>query len=57
MRGSSGPTKVDVRILYVWEERPVPVLNLVRMGRGAMMGVDDNKNLDWVGSSAGFWPE
>ena len=53
----AGPTKVDVRILYVWEERPVPVLNLVRMGRGAMMGVDDNKNLDWVGSSAGFWPE
>jgi hypothetical protein len=53
----AGPTKVEVRILYIWEERPVPVLSLVRMGRGAMMGVDYNKNLDWVGSSAGFWPE
>ncbi len=51
-----GPTKTEVRILYIWHERPVPVLNLVRLGRGTMMGVDQNKNLDWVGSSAGFWP-
>jgi len=51
-----GPTKVEVRILYIWHDRPVPVLNLVRLGRGAMMGVDHNRNMDWVGSSAGFWP-
>jgi len=24
----------------------------VRMGRGLMMGVDQNKNMAWVGSSA-----
>jgi hypothetical protein len=24
----------------------------VRMGRGLMMGVDHNKNMKWVGSSA-----
>ena len=53
----AGPTKAEVRILYIWHERPVPVLNLVRLGRGDMMGVDQNKNMDWVGSSAGFWPE
>ena len=29
-----------------------PVLPLIRMGRGMMMGVDHNKNLEWVGSSA-----
>jgi hypothetical protein len=29
----------------------------VRMGRGLMMGVDHNKNMQWVGSSAGFYPE
>ena len=52
----AGPTKIEVRILYIWHERPVPVLNLVRLGRGTMMGVDQNKNMDWVGSSAGFWP-
>jgi hypothetical protein len=53
----AGPTKVEVRILYIWHEHPVPVLNLVRLGRGTMMGVDQNRNMDWVGSSAGFWPE
>jgi hypothetical protein len=52
----AGATKVEVRILYIWHERPVPVLNLVRLGRGTMMGVDQNKHMDWVGSSAGFWP-
>jgi hypothetical protein len=25
------------------------------MGRGAMMGVDHNKNLEWVGASAGLY--
>jgi hypothetical protein len=53
----AGPTKAEVRILYIWCDAPVPVLNLVRLGRGGMMGVDHNKNMDWVGSSAGFWPE
>ena len=51
-----GATKVEVRIIYIWMDRPVPVLNLVRLGRGAMMGVDHNKTMNWVGSSAGFWP-
>ena len=32
------------------------MLTLVRMGRGMMMGVDHNKNLEWVGASAGFYP-
>jgi hypothetical protein len=31
-----------------------PVLPLLRMGRGKMMGVDHNKGLRWVGASAGF---
>jgi hypothetical protein len=30
------------------------VLIIVRMGRGLMMGVDHNKNMEWVGSSAGL---
>jgi hypothetical protein len=29
----------------------------VRMGRGQMMGVDHNLNLEWVGGSAGLWFE
>jgi hypothetical protein len=47
-----GPTKVELRIMYVWLDKLVPVLTIVRMGRGLMMGVDQNKNMKWVGSSA-----
>jgi len=51
-----GMTKCEIRIMYFWpEDRPVPVNNLVRMGRGAMMGVDHNKGQAWVGSSAGLY--
>jgi hypothetical protein len=51
----SGPTKVEVRIMYVWDGALKPVTTVVRTGRGKMMGVDFNKNLDWVGASAGFF--
>jgi len=47
-----GLTKVELRIMYVWLEKLIPVLTIVRMGRGLMMGVDHNKNMAWVGSSA-----
>ena len=47
-----GATKVELRIMYVWLDELVPVLTIVRMGRGLMMGVDHNKNMKWVGSSA-----
>ena len=29
--------------------------SLLRMGRGIMMGVDHNRNLEWVGGSAALW--
>jgi len=47
-----GATKVELRFMYVWLDKLVPVLTIVRMGRGLMMGVDQNKNMAWVGSSA-----
>jgi len=47
-----GPTKVELRIMYVWAKELTPVMVIVRMGRGLMMGVDHNKNMEWVGSSA-----
>ncbi len=47
-----GATKVELRIMYVWLNQLLPVLTIVRMGRGLMMGVDHNKNMAWVGSSA-----
>ncbi len=47
-----GATQVEIRIMYVWLDRLIAVLPLLRMGRGTMMGVDHNKNLEWVGASA-----
>lgn len=49
-----GPTQAEIRMMYVWSDRPRAVLPLVRMGRGRMMGVDHNKGLRWVGASAGL---
>ena len=47
-----GTTKVELRLMYIWLDELLPVLTIVRMGRGLMMGVDHNKNMKWVGSSA-----
>ncbi|MGI9071453.1 MAG: hypothetical protein ACR2JB_09100 [Bryobacteraceae bacterium] len=52
----SGMTKVETRIMYIWDGELKPVTTIIRTGRGKMMGVDFNKNLDWVGASAGFYP-
>ena len=50
-----GPTQAEIRIMYLSDgARLRPVLPLLRMGRGKMMGVDHNKGLRWVGASAGF---
>src|SRR3982074_3535764 len=52
-----GGTKAEVRVMYVWIEELMPVLTIIRMGRGLMMGVDHNKDMEWVGASAGLYPE
>jgi hypothetical protein len=52
-----GGTKAEIRIMYIWLDELLPVMTIIRMGRGLMMGVDHNKNMEWVGSSAGFYTE
>jgi hypothetical protein len=50
-----GPTQAEIRVMYVRQGNQLrPVLPLLRMGRGQMMGVDHNKGLRWVGASAGL---
>ncbi len=52
-----GPAQAEIRVMYVFDpstSRLRPVLPLLRMGRGKMMGVDHNRGLRWVGASAGF---
>jgi hypothetical protein len=58
-----GPTQAEIRVLYIWPEgAPSPLSPdrspltlaplIIRMGRGKMMGVDHNRDLEWVGASA-----
>jgi hypothetical protein len=53
-----GPTQPEIRILYLWPDggHLEPVLSLVRLGRSGMMGVDHNRNQEWAGVSAAFFP-
>lgn len=52
----AGMTKVEIRIMYIREaDEWKPATTVIRTGRGKMMGVDFNKNLEWVGASAAFW--
>ena len=52
--------KTEIRLLFTWEDnapRPKLVTNLARLSRGEMIGVNFNKNFDWVGGSCAFFEE
>jgi hypothetical protein len=52
------PVKCEIRMMMVWPKgwaRPLLVNNLVRLSKGAMVGVRYNKDKDWVGASVGFF--
>jgi hypothetical protein len=53
-----GPTQAEIRIMYLWPDGGAlqPAIALVRLGRGLMMGVDHNRDRQWVGSSAALTP-
>jgi hypothetical protein len=51
--------KAEVRLMLMRppeEKRLTPLICLVRLSRGKMLGVDQNKGLSWVGGSVGIWP-
>jgi hypothetical protein len=52
-----GATMAEIRIMYLWPDggKLEPVITLVRMGRGLMMGVDHNREQQWVGGSAALF--
>ena len=54
-----GMTQAEIRILYAWPDdgKMTPMISLVRMGRGLMMGVDHNRDRTWVGGSASLTPK
>lgn len=51
------PAKAELRLLFVWNDKPELIHNLVRLSKGKMMGVDFNKNQTWVGSSIAYHEE
>jgi hypothetical protein len=51
--------KAEVRMMFVrpeGEHSMTLLMSLLRLSRGKMMGVNFNKDLDWVGASVGLWP-
>ncbi|WP_437496823.1 hypothetical protein [Sorangium sp. So ce1099] len=51
--------KAEVRMMFLrapGEPELSLVLNLVRLSRGRMLGVDQNRDLTWVGGTVGIWP-
>lgn len=50
-----GKSQAEVRVMFLWDEQLEPVTYIVRTGRGKMMGVDQNRDLEWVGASAALY--
>ncbi|TAE34417.1 MAG: hypothetical protein EAZ91_00465 [Cytophagales bacterium] len=58
VQSPDGLVKCEIRMLFVWPEgatKPTLVTNLARLSRGEMIGVNFNKNKDWVGGTVCFF--
>lgn len=58
VQSPDGLVKCEIRLLYTWphsEPEPKLVAGLARLSRGEMIGVDFNKNKDWVGGTTPFF--
>jgi len=54
VQSPDGLVKCEIRLLYSWphtDADPKLVAGLARLSRGEMIGVDFNKNKDWVGGT------
>ena len=54
VQSPDGLVKSEIRLLYIWhpdQARPTLLCGLSRLSRGEMIGVDFNKNKDWVGGT------
>ncbi|WP_018621372.1 hypothetical protein [Spirosoma luteum] len=58
IQSPDGLVKCEIRMLFIWpkgDEKPTLLTNLGRLSRGEMIGVDFNKNKDWVGGTICFF--
>lgn len=54
----TGLAKCEIRLMYCWpDDAPAPILahNLARLSKGKMIGVNFNRDHDWVGGSSCFF--
>lgn len=49
-------SRAEVRMMFIWLDKPLLVNNLLRTSKGKMMGVDFNKGKTWVGSNIVYHP-
>lgn len=55
VQSPDGLVKCEIRLLYIWptgEAKPQLLTGLSRLSRGEMIGVDFNKDKDWVGGTS-----
>lgn len=58
IQSPDGLVKCEIRMLFIWpkaDAKPTLLTNLSRLSRGEMIGVDFNKNKDWVGGTVCFF--
>ena len=56
----TGPAKAEIRLFYFWDEtqhKYVATMNLARLSKGKMIGVDYNKTATWVGGSLAYFEQ
>ncbi|MEI6189218.1 MAG: hypothetical protein WCP61_02235 [Chitinophagia bacterium] len=54
----TGPAKAEIRLFYFWDElnqKYIATLNLARLSKGKMIGVQYNNNANWVGGSLAYF--
>lgn len=54
----TGQAKAEIRLFYFWDEtqqKYIATMNLARLSKGKMIGVDYNKTATWVGGSLAYF--
>ena len=54
----TGPSKAELRLYYFWDEAKkeyIATMNLSRLSKGKMIGVNYNKTATWVGGSLAYF--
>lgn len=60
IQSPDGLVKCEIRMLFIWpkgDDKPTLITNLSRLSRGEMIGVNFNKNKDWVGGTVCFFEQ